>query len=264
MSLTIAPLFSGSSGNSILLRSKNARVLIDAGVSCKKICEELEKTGTDIRGIDGILITHEHSDHIKGLDVISRKFGVPIYANENTWDAIMPSLKDIDKKNVRIITTDDFYIKDINIKPFSISHDAADPFGYTLCSGGKYISTLTDLGKVTKEVLENVKRSSIVLLEANHDENMLIAGSYPYMLKKRILSGKGHLSNEAAAKAALYLAINGVKGILLGHLSQNNNIPDIALSAVTGFLAKNGIEAGRHVAVAVARRDGLTGIYDAI
>ena len=263
MAFSIAPLFSGSSGNSIFIRSKGACVLVDAGVSCTKIRGELQKIDARMDDIDGILVTHEHTDHIRGLNIISKNYDIPIYANAQTWEQILPKLPDIRSKNVREITAEDFYIKDICVQPFELSHDAARPFGYALSSLGKKISVLTDLGHVTRRIIDTVGGSSIVLLESNHDVNMLSAGPYPYYLKRRILSGKGHLSNDAAAQAALELAKTGVRGIILGHLSINNNMEELAYETVVSFLQQNGAQVGRHLGVALAKRDQMTGYYDA-
>ncbi len=263
MALSIAPLFSGSSGNSIFIRSKSACILVDAGVSCTKIRGELQKLDVRMEDLSGILVTHEHIDHIRGLAIISKNYDIPIYANAQTWELLLPKLPDMSAKNVREITAEDFYINDLCVQPIELSHDAACPFGYALVSRGKKVSVLTDLGHVTRKIIDAAAGSSIVLLESNHDVDMLSAGPYPYRLKHRILSGKGHLSNDAAAGAALELAKTGVKGIILGHLSQQNNLEELALQTVSGFLGSKGVQVGRHLAVTLARRDGITGCYDA-
>jgi phosphoribosyl 1,2-cyclic phosphodiesterase len=263
MALSIAPLFSGSSGNSIFIRSTSACVLVDAGVSCTKIRGELGNLDVRLDDIDGILVTHEHIDHIRGLAVISQKYDIPVYANAQTWEQLLPRLPGIQSKNVREITAEDFYIKDICVQPFELSHDAACTFGYALTSRGKKVSVLTDLGHVTQKIIDAAAGSSIVLLEANHDVEMLNAGPYPYRLKHRILSAKGHLSNDAAAQAAFDLAKTGVRGIILGHLSINNNMEELAFQTVSGFLSGKGVQVGKHLGVALAKRDGMTGCYDA-
>lgn len=263
MALSIAPLFSGSSGNSIFIRSDHACLLVDAGVPCSKISAELAKADARVADLDGILVTHEHIDHIRGLEIITKKYDIPVYANAMTWEKLLPKLPGIHTKNVREITTQDFYIKDICVQPFEVSHDAVCPYGYALVSRGKKVSVLTDLGHVTQKIIDGICGSSIVLLEANHDVGMLNAGPYPYMLKRRILSGKGHLSNDAAAAVAFELAKSGVRGIILGHLSQQNNLEELAYQTVCGFLEQRGILVGRHVAVALAKRSELTGCYEA-
>ncbi|MEI6100814.1 MAG: MBL fold metallo-hydrolase [Eubacteriales bacterium] len=263
MALCIAPLFSGSSGNSILIRSQQACLLIDAGLSCSKITGELAKADARIADMDGILVTHEHIDHIRGLDIITKKYDIPVYANALTWEKLISKLPSIQPKNIREITTEDFYIKDICVQPFEVSHDAACPYGYALHSRGKKVAVVTDLGHVTQKIIEGVGGSSIVLLEANHDVEMLNAGPYPYRLKRRILSGVGHLSNDAAAEAAFELAKRGVRGIILGHLSLQNNMEDLAYQTVCAHLEQKGVQVGKHMGLALAKRSEITGCYDA-
>jgi len=263
MALKIAPLFSGSSGNCIFVKTDETSILIDAGVSCKSITEELASIGEDIRDVSAVLVTHEHIDHIKGIDVLMRKYDIPVYANEKTLCAIESKLKDPSLKHMRIIDENDFYIDDLCIQPFSISHDAADPFGYSVFGENKKVTVMTDLGKVTQSVLDAAKGSSIVLLESNHDVDMLGAGKYPYHLKRRILSAKGHLSNETAAKTALELVKNGTRGIVLGHLSINNNVESLAYATVAGYLQQCGVTIGKHVGLIMAKRHCATGIFEA-
>ncbi|MEF9988345.1 MAG: MBL fold metallo-hydrolase [Christensenella sp.] len=264
MELKIAPLFSGSKGNCIYIGTDTSKVLVDAGYSCVKIVSELQKTDVHMEEIDGILVTHEHTDHIAGVGVISRKFDIPVYANEQTWCKMEQKLGNVETKNIRIIDEQDFYVKDLCVQPYEISHDAARPFGYSVSAGDKKVSIMTDLGHVTQKILAQVSESSIVVLESNHDVEMLKCGPYPYNLKCRILSAKGHLSNDDAASAALKLVKAGVKGILLGHLSENNNFYELAYETVSGFLRQNGIEIGKQVAVGMAKRDGVTGVYAAM
>lgn len=263
MPLKIAPLFSGSKGNSTYISTDRTNILIDAGYSCAKIAGELKKVDADISDIQAILVTHEHMDHIAGVGALSRKYDIPVYANEPTWHEMVRRTGEISARNIRIIEEKDFFVNDMCISPFSINHDAAMPFGYSIYANGKKISVMTDLGTVSRELLDKVKGSSIVLLESNHDIDMLEKGRYPQFLKRRILSARGHLSNDDAAKTALMLCALEVRGILLGHLSENNNDYELAFSTVCGYLAQNGVEAGRHVAVGLAKREGVTGIYAA-
>ncbi len=263
MALAISPLFSGSKGNCILIESSEACVLIDAGYSCSRIAAEMKKIGRHMEDVEGILVTHEHSDHIAGVGVTSRKYDIPVYANAPTWQAMSAKMGDLAKKNIRVIDESDFYIKDMCVQPYEISHDAAQPFGYSLASGGKKISVMTDLGRVGSGILKYVDGSNIVLLESNHDIEMLKCGPYPYYLKRRILSTHGHLSNDDAGETALKLALSGVRGILLGHLSEKNNFYELAYQTVTGYLAQNGVVAGKHIAVGLAKREGVTGYYEA-
>ncbi|MEA4853831.1 MAG: MBL fold metallo-hydrolase [Christensenella sp.] len=264
MGLRIAPLFSGSKGNCIYLGTETSKVLVDAGYSCTRIEAELKKVEQQMSEIDGILVTHEHSDHIAGVGVVSRKYDIPVYANQQTWEEMEKRIGEVSSKNIRVIDEEDFYIKDLCIQPYEISHDAVRPFGYSVTACGKKISIMTDLGKVTEKVMKQACGSSIVLLESNHDIEMLKCGPYPYYLKRRILSGSGHLSNDDAASVAYQLAASGVRGILLGHLSEKNNFYELAYETVCSFLQQNGVTIGKHVAVAMARREGVTGIYAAV
>ncbi len=264
MGLEIAPLFSGSKGNCIYIGTEQSKVLVDAGYSCAKISAELKKAGAHMEDIDGILVTHEHSDHIGGVGVISRKYDIPVYANEETWQQMESRVGGVSTKNVRIIDEKDFYVKELCVQPYEISHDAVRPFGYSITAQGKKVSVMTDLGHVTEKILKQVAGSSIVLLESNHDVEMLKCGPYPYYLKRRILSGSGHLSNDDAAATAYRLVASGVRGILLGHLSEKNNFYELAYETVCGFLQQNNIVIGKHVAVGMAKREGVTGIYTAV
>ena len=264
MALKIAPLFSGSSGNSILIKTDETSILVDAGVSCSRIADELDRLGESVHMISGIVVTHEHSDHIKGIDVLMRKYDIPVYANEATMCELETKLKDPSVKNMRVIDDSPFYINDLAVLPFHTPHDAKDPFGYTFIAGSKQVSVMTDIGKVTGSMINAVSGSSIVLLESNHDVEMLKAGKYTYQLKRRILSGIGHLSNDDAGDAALKLVAEGTKGIILGHLSINNNIETLAFRTVANSLEAGGVAVGKQVGLMMAKRDCATGMFDAL
>ncbi|MBD5560471.1 MAG: MBL fold metallo-hydrolase [Clostridia bacterium] len=263
MELGIAPLFSSSKGNSTLVWNEDTNILIDAGMPLSNIREQMRLAGRDLRQLDGILITHEHSDHIKGAGIISRQCDVPVYANEKTWAAMEKTLGEVASRNRRIITTEDFYIGDLCVQGFCTSHDAACSMGYTVSCGGKKIALMTDLGKVTSDILETVSGSSIVILEANYDPQLLLYGPYPEFLKRRIASTKGHLSNEDSGQAAAKLVTHGCKGFILGHLSETNNRYRRALDTVRRGLEEAGIVVGRDAALTAAKRDGLTGVFHA-
>ena len=226
---------SGSSGNCIYVGSDNTHVLVDIGISGKKMetgLNSLELTGRDL---DGILITHEHSDHIKGLGVISRKYGIPIYATAGTVDAMVRTnaLGKIPEGIFHEIQEDEpFMINDLKVNPFTIPHDAAQPVGYRLEHEGHSVGIATDLGKYNDYIIENLQGLDALLLEANHDIRMLQVGKYPYYLKQRILGNKGHLSNETAGKLLCELLHDDLKYVLLGHLSKENNLPQLAHEAV--------------------------------
>ena len=249
-------LYSGSSGNSIFIASDNAKVLIDAGLAGKKIDEALKHIGEEASSIDGIFITHEHIDHIKGVGVLSRKYDIPIYANDNTWAVMEKNIGKIKEHNIRIMDRrSSIAIKDLEIRSFNIPHDAIAPVGYTVSSGGKNASVVTDFGVFTEEIRDNIIDSDIILLESNHDINMLRMGPYPYNLKLRVLGENGHLSNEDCGSAIVSLLKNDKKKqIVLGHLSGTNNHPDLAYQTVVDVLSANGIRPGDDVTLQLASR----------
>lgn len=249
-------LYSGSSGNSIFISSDNTKILVDAGLSGKKIIDALEQIDENPREIDGIFITHEHSDHIKGAGIISRKFDIPIYANEAAWHAMKDSLGNIKDHNIKIIpkrsvTT----IKDMDVICFNTPHDSVAPMGYTFHSKGKKASVVTDIGTFTEEIKNNIIESQVILLEANHDIEMLKFGPYPYDLKRRVLSEIGHLCNEDCGKAIVEIMRNTKhRNIVLGHLSNTNNVPDLAYRSVLNILEENSLQLGKDLNLKLADR----------
>jgi phosphoribosyl 1,2-cyclic phosphodiesterase len=261
MSLSLTPLFSGSSGNAILVCSDKTRILIDAGVSGRRLEEALHSIGESARDIKGILITHEHTDHIQGAGVLSRKHDIPVFANAATWQACGDKLGSVRRALSRVIGKDPFYIDDMMIEPFETSHDAADPVGYCVACGHSKLAVATDLGFFPQAVEYRLHACDLVLLEANHDVEMLSAGRYPYELKQRIKSRRGHLSNDDAADAAVKLACAGVSSILLGHLSRENNSEHLAFRTVTDALLAQGITPGHDVNLGLAFRDRVTGRF---
>jgi len=262
MSFKLCSLFSGSSGNACYIGTEHTHLLVDAGLTGKKIIESLLDIGVEPQKLDGILITHEHADHIAGVGVLSRKFNIPIYANEKTWQAMEDKIGEVSGKNIRIFSNDmDFYIKDINIQPYEIPHDAADPVGFCFYHGNKKISITTDLGHTNSRIIKTVMDSDLVVLEANHDLYMLQVGPYPYYLKKRIAGSKGHLSNEAAGLALLEMIKGKVSHVLLAHLSKENNFPQLAYQTVVGLLEKNGVQVGKDIVVDMTYRDRASNFY---
>lgn len=244
----LCPLGSGSSGNSTLIRSENSlsrtSLLVDAGLSCKAICTALEQIGSHYEEIDGILLTHEHSDHIKALPVLLKKLTCPVYASEAVLEYISQNLKIPAHIPLVPITEQPFAIHDIQVKAFATPHDSVGSFGYQFTvEQGKQLAVATDLGHMTPEIIDHLLTCKAVLLESNYDEGMLMCSSYPYILKRRIVSSKGHLSNPDCAAAALKLAENGVEHLILGHLSQNNNLPELAYSTTKNALDNAGFHA---------------------
>ncbi len=262
MELMFSPLFSGSSGNAVFVGEGEDRILVDAGVSCARIVKELDQIGVKPETLKAILITHEHSDHTAAAGILSRKFDLPIYATEGTWGGMADKVGAVQSKNIRIIDArQDFYIGKIGVCPFSIPHDASDPCGYSFYAGNLKASIATDIGCIREGWLNAVANSDILLLESNYDEDMLKAGKYPYALKKRILGRTGHLSNDDAGKAAVQLAARECKNIILGHLSKENNFPELAEQTVRLALDEAGCALGQDVNLSIARRDGFSGLF---
>lgn len=249
-------LYSGSSGNSMFISSDKASILVDAGLPGKKIDEALKEIKKSPTELDGIFVTHEHIDHVKGVGVLSRKYDIPIYANANTWSAMEQSIGKIKEHNIKIIDKRSITeIGDMSVKAFNIPHDAVSPMGYTIVSDNKNISIATDLGTFTEEIYDNIKNSEVILLECNHDVNMLQFGPYPYSLKRRILSEIGHLSNDDCGEAIVKLAkYSPNKKIILGHLSNTNNQPDLAYKTVVDVLNQNDVELQKEIVLTMADR----------
>ena len=235
------PLFSGSKGNCIYIGSGDSGILIDAGKSAKQISEALISKGIAVDSIEAIFVTHEHSDHTKGVRVFANKNKLPVYATAGTICG-MRSQKMVDEK-VNLIEFDGLVETDkFIIRNFSTSHDTIDPCGYvieTKCDERK-IAVCTDLGVVTDEVRNSIEGCDLVLLESNHDERMLLNGIYPYPLKKRIISPKGHLCNDDCARELVRLVEKGATRLFLGHLSEENNYPELALESAVCALSEAG------------------------
>lgn len=248
-------LYSGSSGNSIFVSSGNAKILIDAGLPGKNIEKALDDIQQNPSEIDGIFITHEHSDHIKGVGVLSRKYDIPIYANEPTWRAMEKSIGKVKEHNIKIMPEGHVSIKDMDIVSFEIPHDAAGPQGYAIYHGSKKVSVATDLGYFSEKVRDNIKDADVLLLESNHDTEMVKFGPYPYTLKRRILSNVGHLSNEDCAKAIVDMMDGKRRRVILGHLSETNNYPELAYQTTVSLLREKSIELNKDIGLTVAKRD---------
>ena len=226
---------SGSSGNCICLGSDQCHVMIDAGISGKRIEEGMNTYDYTTSDMDGVLITHEHSDHIQGLGVVARKYGLPIYATKGTADAILQSssVGKIDPSLFHVIEAGKtFFIGNLEIYPMSISHDAADPVAYLVSDGRHRVGVVTDLGYYDADIVSHMEDLDALLLEANHDIHMLQVGAYPYPLKQRILGERGHLSNETSGQLLGQILHDGMQHILLGHLSKENNYDELAYETV--------------------------------
>ena len=254
---------SGSSGNCIYIGTDNACVLIDAGISCRRITDALRGIGRSLQDLTAILVTHEHSDHIAGVGVLARRFSLPVYATPGTWMAMEGKIGKIPGQQRReFYAGRDFWLGDIGVVPFGIPHDAADPVGFRLYGGSLSVSTATDLGHFSREVYDQIAGSSLILLESNHDPEMLrMNPHYNTVLKARILGDRGHLSNEICARALISLVAAGTGTVLLGHLSGENNTPELAMRVSREALAAEGILPGRDMTLDVALRDTTGPVY---
>lgn len=230
----VTMLASGSKGNSALISTGKQNFLIDVGISCKKLTTRLGEAGYSAEDLDAIFITHEHTDHIDGLLTFTKKFSVPIYSSEMTWHAILSKKPELIRRNCRVIGGS-VRCGEVEINSFPIPHDAVDPHGYVLKCNGSKCAYITDTGFVTEAVRQAAQDADTLILEANHDIEMLKNGSYPPVLKQRILSTRGHLSNESAGNLLANLPRIPEK-IILAHLSQENNLPHLALDTVRNIL----------------------------
>jgi phosphoribosyl 1,2-cyclic phosphodiesterase len=231
----VCPLASGSKGNSIFVEAGGTRLLIDAGLAASAIVQRLSDIGIDPCSIDALLVTHEHTDHVRGAGAFARRHRVPLIASCITTRAIPAHLKQVDV--VEFESGCSFAFRDLLIDPFPLTHDAADPVGFVLQSNEGRIGIATDLGTVTRLVREKLRGCSLLVLESNHDEEMLLNGPYPWHLKQRIRSRHGHISNNESLELLFDLAHDGLEALVLAHLSEVNNHPDKVAQSATAFLA---------------------------
>jgi phosphoribosyl 1,2-cyclic phosphodiesterase len=273
MSLSFCSFSSGSSGNCYLVKTEKSAVLIDAGISATRILKELERTDTSRENVKALFLTHEHHDHVTGVRVLAKKLAnIDVFASRGTFEGTMRRdrhqkysfEKEIDKKRcVTIAPDDDIKIGDLTVRAFRTLHDGAEPYGYMISSEGKRVGVVTDTGAVTEEMLDNIADADVLVLEANHDTEMLRYGSYPHYLKQRILSDHGHLSNSqcAAALLRMFNYYEKKRVVLLAHLSHENNTPAIAERTVLTALAREGRFTGSDLYMGVLLRDEASLLY---
>ena len=232
----VVMLASGSKGNAALISTDSQRFLVDVGISCRELVKRMQQVGAAPEELDGVFVTHEHVDHVKGLVTFAKKYQVPLYASQGTWRAVFSRYPQLNRANCRL-TGNRLLVGDVSVACFAISHDAAQPQGYSFLwrAGETQCTYVTDTGFVTPDVREAVRGSDVLVLEANHDVEMLKNGSYPYELKQRILGTRGHLSNLTAGQFLLQLE-KMPKHIFLAHLSEQNNLPKLALDTVKNVL----------------------------
>ena len=237
--MKICLLASGSKGNSILVESGKTRLLIDAGLSARELRKRLDSVGVEAESLDALLITHEHGDHVRGLGPLVRQLDLPVYLQTD----LARKLPDVGKPECvqEFVDGEEFTIKDLTIRPFAITHDCLAPVGFTLDGELGKVGVATDLGIVTRLVTECLQGCRALVLETNHDEELLRDGPYPWKLKQRVRSNHGHLSNNAAGNLLQNLLWNGLETVFLGHLSETNNRPDLAVEVVREVLEKQNI-----------------------
>ena len=273
MKLGFCSLASGSSGNCYLIKSDNTNLLLDAGISCKAIQAGLESLGISLKDIDGIFITHDHIDHIKGIKTLLKKTSCPLYASRGTLEALVEKISPLPyERLIEVETDEEITVGDIKATPFDLSHDTEEPKTFAFTKDEAKVCVVTDTGYVSDGIFDNIKDADILALESNHERNILLYGSYPYPLKLRILSDVGHLSNESCAhcltEVLRYRRIrkrfsedSGALKVFLAHLSKENNTPEQALITVKNALEEEGFIVGRDLELKVLSRDERSGFY---
>ncbi|MGV2622896.1 UNVERIFIED_CONTAM: MBL fold metallo-hydrolase [Halobacillus marinus] len=263
MTLRFSVLASGSTGNAFFIESGEERILVDAGLSGKKIEGLFDQVGVDPSTLSRILVTHEHSDHIKGLGIMARRYNLPVYANEKTWKAMEGHIGklSVDQKfEFKMEETQTF--GGLDVESFSVSHDAADPMFYTFHQDGRKVALVTDLGYVSERIKKTVEGADAYIFESNHDVSMLRMGRYPWNVKRRILGDSGHVSNEDCALALTDIITDQTKRIYLAHLSLDNNMKDLARMSVKNVLEERGFELGSRIQLHDTDPEQATPIFE--
>lgn len=261
MAIEFTTLASGSNGNCTYIGTNNTKILIDAGLSGVKIESLLNEINIKPQDLDAIFVTHEHIDHIEGVGVLSRRYNLPIYATEGTWENMINKIGNINKINKKIVYVNErLILNDLCLTPFEVPHDAKEPACYTIKWDNIKIAIATDIGHITKNIIENIRHCDALILESNYDINMLKNGNYPYNLKQRIFGKYGHLSNEISAKLLACVISDKLKYVFLSHISKENNTNDLVYSTFKENLDEFGINIERDLNIYICKEYGATKI----
>lgn len=265
MAFAFCSFASGSTGNSYLIKTDKTNILVDAGISGKRIVAGLESKGIEPQDLDAVLITHEHTDHIQSLRVMSKKAQqAELFASAGTFAKIAGDLPA--ERTQRVLPGETFFIGDIVVKPFHLSHDAAEPTGFSFVNGGKQITIVTDTGYVTDEIYEQIRCADLLVLEANHEVNILKMGTYPYNVKRRILGDYGHLSNEAAGECICRMLGDRkdrkMPKVILAHLSRENNTPKQAYLTIKNILLEEEFYIEKDLELDIITKDEISTLYE--
>jgi len=236
-------LASGSKGNCTLIRRGESFILHDAGISCRRIVNGVKELGLEMHNLEGVFISHEHSDHIGGLQQLLKRFDIPVYTKQDTWRQIQSRLT-IPNHNLVALTKGSLTIGNMVVEPFRVSHDAADPIGINVFVGDQKVTVLTDSGEVDDRMLRYLDDTTMLVLEANYDPHMLKFGSYDRFLKERVAGPQGHLSNDATAQALLMMKRPNFMQVILAHRSENNNNPVLVTQTIGNMLVQGGVRIG--------------------
>lgn len=256
-------LASGSKGNAIYIETEKIRILVDVGLSGKQLEKRLRSIQVDPSTISALLISHEHGDHVKGLGVFSRRYQIPIYLNQATWKALPRNVGEIPPQYVHLIETGhSFELRDLHIDTFPVSHDAAEPIAFTLTHQKERLAIVTDLGYVNQKIIDRVRGVDTLIWESNHDIEMLRMGTYPWNIKRRILSDVGHLSNQDSGESLAEILQGVGEQVFLAHLSKDNNLAELAHLTVKNILEDAGFTMGRDVQLLQTYEDRPTSIRE--
>ncbi|MGY3776432.1 MBL fold metallo-hydrolase [Helcococcus sueciensis] len=261
--MKIVTLSSGSSGNCIYVESDKTKLLVDCGLTGKLAITLMQEAGINPYELNAIFVTHEHIDHVKGVGVLSRKFNLPIFANEATWLSMQKKIGKIESHNINVFKSNTFFnFRDLDVHNLSTFHNAKDPVFFVFYQRNQKISILTDTGIVSNTIVDAVKHSDILILESNHDMDMLLNGPYSYDLKMRIKSDFGHLSNDLASEIMDEIVSGNGEHLILGHLSKNNNTEEIARKNMTSTLESKGLKVGKEIILDIAKEYQVGKIID--